>query len=316
MINLNNQPASSNSASPSTAQISQSEGEHRIWLSAGTMLAPFIFIGFIMTVALLGNVDNAGIRLEKPTPFPAKAPGEDAAQYDKRLSLYEKQVDLYDQSLNEQSETLRWLTTATFPMFSGWIGTVLAFYFTSGSRAEKEGYRQLLENANEKIVAGGTGTGSGGADEKLKALRLSSQIHGLTFFENNLDAELVAVEQKIKDAAPRQRLLVLDDSGRFKTIVDLANIANFLAPPSGESPAGSASIDTSSIKLGEYIQNRPETSEPVVIFAAESDSLFDARTKMLNHQPPCTNLIVTQDGTNEMPVLAYLTDKDIQNLRG
>lgn len=124
------------------------------------------------------------------------------------------------------------------------------------------------------------------------------------------------MEQKIKDAAPRQRLLVLDDSGRFKTIVDLANIANFLAPPSGESPAGSASIDTSSIKLGEYIQNRPETSEPVVIFAAESDSLFDARTKMLNHQPPCTNLIVTQDGTNEMPVLAYLTDKDIQNLRG
>jgi hypothetical protein len=114
---------SSNDANNSIA-LSKSETEHRIWLSGGTIAACFIFFGLITTVALFGNnlAPNIGVN-------------GNAITTNAQLKAQE------EQNISER-ETLRWLTTATFPMFSSWIGIVLAFYFASGAtRATNESYQ-------------------------------------------------------------------------------------------------------------------------------------------------------------------------------
>lgn len=277
---------SSNDANNSIA-LSKSETEHRIWLSGGTIAACFIFIGLITTVALFGNnlVPNIG---DNGTAITTNA-----------------QLKAQEEQNNSERETLRWLTTATFPMFSSWIGIVLAFYFASGAtRATNEGYQKLLEDANSKIVTSGAQP-----DDKLKALNLSSQAKGLTFYETNLNLPLVQIKKRIEDATPRQKLLILNEvDGTYRAIVTLSDISSFLVDPNTGGQGGNAGL----VSLGEYLLKRPKESELLVIFAPQTQSIFDARAKMLNQK--ITNLIVTENGESNSKVIVYLTSSDIEAL--
>ena len=277
---------SSNDANNSIA-LSKSETEHRIWLSGGTIAACFIFIGLITTVALFGNnlVPNIG---DNGTAITTNA-----------------QLKAQEEQNNSERETLRWLTTATFPMFSSWIGIVLAFYFASGAtRATNEGYQKLLEDANSKIVTSGAQP-----DDKLKALNLSSQAKGLTFYETNLNLPLVQIKKRIEDATPRQKLLILNEvDGTYRAIVTLSDISSFLVDPNTGGQGGNAGL----VSLGEYLLKRPKESELLVIFAPQTQSIFDARAKMLNQK--MTNLIVTENGESNSKVIVYLTSSDIEAL--
>lgn len=202
-------------------------------------------------------------------------------------------------------ETLRWLTTATFPMFSSWIGIVLAFYFASGAtRATNESYQKLLEDANNKIVASGAQP-----DDKLKSLTLASQSKGLTFYETDLKLSLARIKKKIEDATPRQRLLVLNkEDNTYHAIVTLSDISSYLVNPSSTGQGGDAGL----ISLEEYLSNRPKESEPLVAFSPQNESVYDARAKMLNQK--ANNLIVTENGETNSKVIAYLTSSDIEAL--
>ena len=276
---------SSNDANNSIA-LSKSETEHRFWLSGGTIAACFIFIGLITTVALFGNnlVPNIG---DNGTAITMTA----------KLKAQQEQN-------NSERETLRWLTTATFPMFSSWIGIVLAFYFASGAtRATNEGYQKLLEDANSKIVTSGSQP-----DDKLKALNLSSQAKGLTFYETDLKQTLAQIKKKIEDATPRQKLLILKEDGTYLTIVTLSDISSFLVDPVTGDQGGDAGLVTLEI----YLDKRPKESELLVIFSPQTESIFDARAKMLNQK--ITNLIVTETGESSSKVIVYLTLSDIEAL--
>jgi hypothetical protein len=277
--------SSSKDTNISTA-LSQSETNHRIWLSGGTIAACFIFIGLITTVALFGSNIT---------------PGNGANSIDNNV-----QLEALKERNNSERETLRWLTTATFPMFSAWIGIVLAFYFASGAtRATNEGYQKLLEDANSKIVAGGAQL-----DDKLKALNLSSQAKGLTFYETDLRLNLVQIKKKIEAAAPRQKLLILNqDDGSYRAIVTLSDISSFLVDPKTGGQGGEAGFTS----LEDYLENRPKESEQSVIFSSQTESIFDARAKMLNQK--VGNLIVTESGESSGKVIAFLTSSDIEALR-
>ena len=245
------------------------------------------FIGLITTVALFGNnlVPNIG---DNGTAITTNA-----------------QLKAQEEQNNSERETLRWLTTATFPMFSSWIGIVLAFYFASGAtRATNEGYQKLLEDANSKIVTSGAQP-----DDKLKALNLSSQAKGLTFYETNLNLTLVQIKKRIEDATPRQKLLILNEvDGTYRAIVTLSDISSFLVDPNTGGQGGNAGL----VSLGEYLLKRPKESELLVIFAPQTQSIFDARAKMLNQK--ITNLIVTENGESNSKVIVYLTSSDIEAL--
>jgi hypothetical protein len=273
---------SSNDANNSIA-LSKSETIHRILLSGGTITACFIFIGLITAVSLFGNkLPNIGAIGTANT-------AQLAAQREKNES---------------ERETLRWLTTATFPMFSSWIGIVLAFYFASGAtRATNEGYQKLLEDANSKIVTNGTQP-----DDKLKALSLSSQAKGLTFYETDLNQTLAQIKKKIEDATPRQKLLILKEDGTYRAIVTLSDISSFLVDPVTGDQGGDAGLVTLEI----YLDKRPKESELSVIFSPQTESIFDARAKMLNQK--ITNLIVTETGESSSKVIVYLTSSDIEAL--
>jgi|688.fasta_scaffold08998_2 hypothetical protein len=274
------------------ASLSQEETRHRIWLSGGTIAACFVFIGLITTVSLFGS----NIRLQTRVNGVA-IPQNEAA-------LKAQEAVLKAQNENDR-ETLRWLTTATFPMFSSWIGIVLAFYFASGAtRATNESYQKLLEDANNKIVASGAQP-----DDKLKTLVLSSQAKGLTFYETDLRLSLAQIKKKIEDAKPRQRLLVLNkEDNTYHAIVTLSDISSYLVNPSLAGQGGDAGL----ISLEEYLSNRPKESEPLVAFSPQTESVYDARAKMLNQK--ANNLIVTESGESNSKVIAYLTSSDIEAL--
>ena len=268
-----------------SASLSQSETTHRIYLSGGTIAACFIFIGLITTVSLFGN----NIRPRT---------GVNGVTIPQSIEMQKAQNE-------NDRETLRWLTTATFPMFSSWIGIVLAFYFASGAtRATNESYQKLLEDANNKIVASGAQP-----DDKLKSLALSSQAKGLTFYETDLRLSLALIKKKIEDATPRQRLLVLNkEDNSYHAIVTLSDISSYLVNPSSAGQGGDAGL----ISLEEYLSNRPKESEPLVAFSPQTESVYDARAKMLNQK--ANNLIVTENGESNSKVIAYLTSSDIEAL--
>jgi hypothetical protein len=219
-------------------------------------------------------------------------------------ALTKERLDAQKEQNTSERETLRWLTTATFPMFSSWIGIVLAFYFASGAtRATNEGYQKLLEDANSKIVTSGSQP-----DDKLKALNLSSQAKGLTFYETDLKQTLAQIKKKIEDATPRQKLLILKEDGTYLTIVTLSDISSFLVDPVTGDQGGDAELVTLEI----YLDKRPKESELLVIFSPQTESIFDARAKMLNQK--ITNLIVTETGESSSKVIVYLTSTDIEAL--
>ena len=268
-----------------SASLSHSETTHRIYLSGGTIAACFIFIGLITTVALFGSNIRPRTGVNGVT--------------------IPQSVEMQKAQNENDRETLRWLTTATFPMFSSWIGIVLAFYFASGAtRATNESYQKLLEDANNKIVASGAQP-----DDKLKSLALSSQAKGLTFYETDLRLSLALIKKKIEDATPRQRLLVLNkEDNSYHAIVTLSDISSYLVNPSSAGQGGDAGL----ISLEEYLSNRPKESEPLVAFSPQTESVYDARAKMLNQK--ANNLIVTENGESNSKVIAYLTSSDIEAL--
>jgi len=136
-------------------------------------------------------------------------------------------MPLLREANTNSTETLKWLTTSTFPMLSAWIGTVLTFYFASGaSRATNEGYQKLLEEANKRIP--GTGPDP---NEKLKKLKLSSQVKGLTLVEKNDAILLTEIKNKMEAATPRKKLLIIKADDVFRNIVTLSDISSLSSSP-------------------------------------------------------------------------------------
>jgi hypothetical protein len=289
-------------------ELSKSDADHRIFLSGGTIVACFIFIGLIVTVSLFQRPPSQSLPPEPSKPSANANAQEQIKILEVQERIYQARLTLLKEANTGNSETLRWLTTSTFPMFSAWIGTVLTFYFASGaSRAENEGYQKLLEDANQRI----SGTGPSPYD-KLKQLKLSSQVKGLTFFENDETLPLQTIKGKIEAASPRKKLLILKPDGSFKDIVTLSDISSFLVDPTLTSGSETGAGSVSAVSLAEYLQNRPLESKQPVVYAAPAESVYDAYTKMLNQK--INNLIVTETGDTSAKVVAFLTNTEIEEL--
>lgn len=289
-------------------EISRSEADHRIYLSGGTIVACFLFIGLIVTASLLQQPSSKSLPPESlpVQPAPNASAQEQLKILETQERIYQARLSLVKETNAGNSETLRWLTTATFPMFSAWIGTVLTFYFASGaSRAANEGYQKLLEDASQRFSGAGPDP-----NEKLKQRKLSSQIKGLTFFETDDTRPLEEIKTKIEAAAPRKKLLILQTDGSFRDIVTLSDISSFLVDPTNSSSGATGDLDGSQVTLADYLQKRPPQSQQLVVFAAPADSMYDAYIKMQNQK--ITNLIVTETGEAAGKVLAFLTNTEIE----
>jgi hypothetical protein len=90
--------------------------------------------------------------------------------------------------------------------------------------------------------------------------------------------------------------------------VTLSDISSFLVDPVTGDQGGDAGLVTLEI----YLDKRPKESELLVIFSPQTESIFDARAKMLNQK--ITNLIVTETGESSSKVIVYLTSSDIEAL--
>lgn len=270
-------------------------------------IARVTFWGSLIIVGTIAAISLAGVFLLRRQPeFPGLP---ESASVQQTLDYLEMKNQLERVYNEERKETLQWVTTSTFPMISTWVGTVLAFYFSSGafttaakaSQSTNEGYQRLVERTTATLALGAGATK--GDLEKLKNRKLSDEITGLTFAENKLDSSLQDVIDKFRSHS-RSRLLIINPDKTFRTIVQLPNILEFLVPQSQTKTAAN-------ITLKEYLASRPKGTALPVIFERKDTTLYDAFKSMQENSPACRDLLVTETGNQNEPVLAYLTDVDI-----
>lgn len=294
--------------------LSRIESKHRWNLSAITIAGSYLIIFIVTLVPLVRSQFNsdsgqAESMINAINGLAKRLPGEDdikwAARTKEVSEMRAREIDWFAKKQTSEHENLKWLTTATFPMLGAWIGTVLTFYFAGGaSRAVNEGYQKLLQDANSKVglVSGGAGL------EKLKHLQLSSQVNGLTFYESDDTVSLAKVKERFAAAAPRKRLLLLNN-GSYQDIIILSELESFLVNPD----PSSANLDIgSSVTINDYLQRRPHSPDHQVEFAPPTESVYDPYVRMLNKK--ISNLIVTENGKGDGKVLAFLTCADIEEL--
>ena len=291
--------------------ISEREANVRGGLGVIAFTASFAIVMITTGAALFKPLEG----IKKLSDFPNESSStislEDVIKYNELVIEYNRELDA------QRRGTFQWVTTSTFPTISTWIGTILAFYFSSGAfAAASEVSREVSKNTDEtyrKIVEStASSLNTQGGLNKLKQRKLSEEETGLTFFEDNLDLKLSAVVAKLRKHS-RQRLLVvnkeddLKEDGSFNTIVQLANIIEFAR--STEPDVEDSDLDNTSLRT--YLTSRGEETMLPVVFASQEMTLYDAYKLMQQESPPSRDLIVTATGKRTEKVLAYLTDFDI-----
>ena len=193
------------------------------------------------------------------------------------------------------------------PVIGAWVGTVLAFYFGQGSfeaasRSAANLVRQL--SPREKLQAEAAG----------KAMM---KINEVTTFkippdktEANITIRKLIDEGFEKDKShPRQRLPILDAESRGKYVLHRSTIDAFVAPKKRPPDVDESTLSVKDLledsKVKDYILN---SFLPLGLEA----TLADAKD-LLDKNPQCLDILVTQDGTKNGTVVGWITNVMVLN---
>ena len=187
------------------------------------------------------------------------------------------------------------------------VGTVLAFYFgqvnfEAASKSAQNLVRQL--SPREKLQAEPAG-------------HAMMKINDVTTFKIPADKTEADIEIKQlidegfeKDKAqPRQRLPILDAQGRGKYVLHRSTVDAFVAPIKRP-----PDVDESTLTLKNLLED-PKVKENInksFMALSEDKTLADAKD-ILDKNPQCLDLLVTQDGTRNGIVVGWITNVDVLN---
>jgi hypothetical protein len=188
-------------------------------------------------------------------------------------------------SAKDHGEASRYVFAGVVPLFSTWVGAVIAYYFT----------RQSLEAATESTLrlTGGLTADTPVADVMIPRAKLTT--HDLKAGENAADVLLKDLLDAMT-AAGFHRIPILDPAGAVLHVVHDSTINAFAPAPAAEKisdlpPALRKAIDA----LG---------------FVGKSAIVKDARAAM-NAVPGCNDVFVTESGKREDPIVGWLTNTDL-----
>ena len=177
------------------------------------------------------------------------------------------------------------------PVIGAWVGTVLAFYFgqvnfEAASRSAANLVRQL--SPREKLQAEAAG----------KAMMKINEVTAFKIPPDKTEADItiraLIDEGFEKDkSSPRQRLPVLDAEGRGKYVLHRSTIDAFVAPKKRP-----PDVDESTLSLKDLLEDAKLKDYIVNSFLplASDGTLADAKD-LLDKNPQCLDILVTQDGT-------------------
>ena len=193
------------------------------------------------------------------------------------------------------------------PVIGAWVGTVLAFYFgqvnfEAASRSAANLVRQL--SPREKLQA----------EKAANAMMKINEVTSFTIPSDKNEAD-ITIEELIKDgfekdkSRPRQRLPILDAEGRGKYVLHRSTIDAFVAPKKNPPDVDETTMSVKDLledsKMKDYIVNSflPLTADA---------TLADAKD-LLDKNPQCLDILVTQDGTKNGNVVGWITNVMVLN---
>ena len=213
---------------------------------------------------------------------------------------------------------------STLPLYGTWVGTILAFYFSrnafeAASRATDRTTAAVFQRANSDLVSA-----SPLPDNTLAKISLKSLANDLVFRQEDPTKSLqeVVAELESRDRYRTIVVEVVDADKKYIKYADLVyriNASAFLAqsqtrdsnPQVGE---GRAQVPPTLKNYLIWRHGQGEKAQPIVVFLSQSATLADADAK-LKETTGCRDVIVTTDGQRESPVVAYVTDTDINEYK-
>jgi hypothetical protein len=201
----------------------------------------------------------------------------------------------------------KYILGVLLPVIGAWVGTVLAFYFgqvnfEAASKSAQNLVRQL--SPREKLQSEPAG-------------HAMMKINDVTTFK--IPADKTEADIKIKQlidegfekdkAQPRQRLPILDAQGRGKYVLHRSTVDAFVAPIKRPPDVDESTLTLKSLledpKVKDYILNSFLPLRPDATLADAKD--------LLDKNPQCLDILVTQDGTKNGAVVGWITNVMVLN---
>jgi hypothetical protein len=193
------------------------------------------------------------------------------------------------------------------PVIGAWVGTVLAFYFgqvnfEAASKSAANLVRQL--SPREKLQA------ESAANAMMKINDVTSYKIPPDKTETDITIKELIDHGFEKDKSrPRQRLPILNDEDRGKYVLHRSTIDAFVAPKKHP-----PDIDETTLSLKDLLEDSKVKDYIVNSFLplAPDATLADAKD-LLDKNPQCLDILVTQDGTKNGIVVGWITNVMVLN---
>jgi hypothetical protein len=204
-------------------------------------------------------------------------------------------------------DVAKYVLGVLLPVIGAWVGTVLAFYFgqvnfEAASKSAANLVRQL--SPREKLQAEPAG----------QAMMKINEVTSFKIPSGNTEAD-ITIRELIDDgfekdkSHPRQRLPILDNDGKGKYVLHRSTIDAFIAPKKHP-----PDVDESTLSLKDLLEDSKVKEYLVNSFLplGPDATLADAKD-LLDKNPQCLDILVTQDGSKNGIVTGWITNVMVLN---
>ena len=192
--------------------------------------------------------------------------------------------------------------SALLPLFGTWVGTVLAYYFSSKNfESASQSVERMVNLTTEQKL------GKLAVDKEM--LRLD-QITVFSIPPGKTDTDVLLKDLRAKLGGKITRLPILTETGAVKYIIHQSGLFKFIADQALAGKA--AAIDALTLEdlvkdavIGNWVAN--------IAFVSERSTVADAKATM-EALPGCQDLVVTNTGKKEDPMIGWMTNVEIGRL--
>jgi hypothetical protein len=204
-------------------------------------------------------------------------------------------VGLAQTSNTTASDAAKTALNTILPVLAGWVGTVLAFYFSSASQ-------ERTSASLDKAIAqsGGSSDQSTLASEKMIPLSKIEAVQKLDSDNTPDKISIATLKSTFNDTITR---ILFIENGVFKYIVHIATLNAFLVGKDGNA----AQLTFADMLLDPDVLNQ---ISKLVVFVSASSTLADAKAA-LDKVPGAQDIIVTATGNATDPMLGWLSNVDL-----
>ena len=191
---------------------------------------------------------------------------------------------------------------ALLPLLGTWVGTVLAYYFSSKNfESASQSVERMVNLTTEQKL------GKLAVDKEM--LRLD-QITVFKIPQGKAEKDVFLKDLRPQLGGKITRLPILTDAGAVKYIIHQSGLFKFIADQALAGKAGQ--IDALTLEdlvkdavIGNWVAN--------IAFVSEQSTVAEAKATM-EALPGCQDLVVTKTGRKDEPMIGWMTNVEIGRL--